>query len=186
MRVIPLVYELSEPSPVPQVAVSSSFSTTFNLLFLGTICLRKGVGRLLEAMRLLERQPVQLTLAGPSELDSQAWANANNVRWLGSVPRSEVGSLYRQAQAMILPTLSDGFAITQLESLAHGCPVIASQHCGEVVIPGLNGWLLPSLEPEEIASTSSSMDSATLPRPLAHQGFDLDQLATALFNATAT
>jgi glycosyltransferase involved in cell wall biosynthesis len=37
---------------------------------------------------------------------------------------------------MILPTLSDGFALTQLEALAYGCPVIASQFCGEVVTPG--------------------------------------------------
>jgi glycosyltransferase involved in cell wall biosynthesis len=83
---------------------------------------------------------------------------------------------------MILPTLSDGFAITQLEALAHGCPVIASSFCGEVVTPGRNGWLLPSLEPEAIAATiAEAMATAhELPRPLARPTFGLQQLAEAL------
>ena len=42
----------------------------------------------------------------------------------------------------ILPTLSDGFALTQLEALAHRLPVIASRQCGEVVIDRVNGLLL--------------------------------------------
>lgn len=182
MHVIPLAYELSKPLLSSQQLAQASLSKPFQLLFLGRVGLRKGIGRLLDAMSLLERQPVQLTMAGPSELDPQAWAGAPNIRWLGPVPRSDVGSLYRQAQAMILPTLSDGFAITQLEALAHGCPVIASQLCGEVVTPGLNGWILPSLEPEEIASTIlQAMEQASaLPRPLVMPRFGLADLGEAI------
>jgi glycosyltransferase involved in cell wall biosynthesis len=178
LRLIPLVYEPSmERTRCPPAPASP-----FQLLFLGTIGLRKGIARLLEAMRLLEGHPVQLTLAGPSELDPQAWSPAPNIRWLGPVPRSQVASLYGQAHAMILPTLSDGFAITQLEALAYNCPVIASPFCGEVVTPGLNGWLFPSLEPEAIAATiREAIDTAAaLPRPLARPSFGLQQLAAAL------
>jgi glycosyltransferase involved in cell wall biosynthesis len=154
----------------------------FQLLFLGTIGLRKGMARLLEAMRLLEHLPVQLTLAGPSELDPQSWAGASNIRWIGPVPRSRVAELYQQAHAMILPTLSDGFALTQLEALAYNCPVIASEFCGEVVSAGINGWLLPTLEPEAIANTiCEAMDTVhLLPRPLQQPSFGLPQLAAAL------
>jgi glycosyltransferase involved in cell wall biosynthesis len=182
LRLIPLVYEhFHRQTHQPPLPVASA-TPPFQLLFLGTIGLHKGIGRLLEAMRLLERQPVQLMMAGTSSLDPQAWADSNNIRWLGPVPRSDVGALYQQAHAMILPTLSDGFAITQLEALAHGCPVIASRFCGEVVTPGLNGWLLPSLEPEAIATTiTEAMATAhELPRPLARPNFGLQQLAEAL------
>jgi glycosyltransferase involved in cell wall biosynthesis len=182
LRLIPLVYESpSNLQPRPSAEASPS-SGPFHLLFLGTIGLRKGIARLLEAMRILEGWPVQLTLAGPSELDLQAWAGAPNIRWLGPVPRSQVAPLYQQAHAMILPTLSDGFALTQLEALAHGCPVIASQFCGEVVRPGINGWLLPSLEPDAIAATIlEAIDTAqALPRPLQRPAFRLAQLAEAL------
>lgn len=182
LRVIPLAYERSQPSPRHQDPAPPSPSHPFQLLFLGTIGLRKGVGRLLEAMRLLQGQPVQLLLAGPSELDPLAWAGAANIRWLGPVPRSEVATLYRQSQALILPTLSDGFAITQLEALAHGCPVIASQQCGEVVTTGVNGWLLPSTEPEQIAATIiEAMETASqLLRPLPRPIFGMAELANAL------
>jgi glycosyltransferase involved in cell wall biosynthesis len=50
-----------------------------------------------------------------------------------------------------LPTLSDGFAITQLEAMAHGLPVIATPRCGEVVIPGQNGLLVPPADGEALA-----------------------------------
>lgn len=182
LRLIPLVFE---PPPDLQPHPSDAAyppGGPFQLLFLGTICLRKGIARLLEAMRILESEPVQLTLAGPSEVDPQAWAAAPNIRWIGPVPRSQVGQLYRHAHAMILPTLSDGFALTQLEALAHDCPVIASRFCGEVVSPGVNGWLLPSLEPEAIAATirEAMATAQSLPRPLARPHFGFSNLAAAL------
>jgi glycosyltransferase involved in cell wall biosynthesis len=192
----PLVYE-----PQPQAALGLLDSWTghpdhasdgrggraFQLLFLGTIGLRKGMGRLLDAMGLLEGKAVQLTLAGPSELDPAAWACRANVRWIGPQLRSQVAGLYAAADAMILPTLSDGFALTQLEALAHGCPVIASRRCGEVVRPGINGWLLDDLEPPTLAACilEAAATAATLPRPLARPCFGLDQLADVLLTAQA-
>lgn len=121
------------------------------LLFLGQINLRKGIGRLLDAMRLLKHEPVTLTLAGPSEIDSRAWSDLPAVSWIGPVPRSQVAEQYRRADGFILPTLSDGFALTQLEALGHGLPVIASKRCGEVVEDGVNGLILADCEPSTIA-----------------------------------
>ena len=124
---------------------------TLSVLFLGQINLRKGSGRLLDAMRLLKDDDIELTLAGPSEIDPAAWADLPKVRWVGPVPRSEVARYYRAADLFILPTLSDGYALTQLEALAHGLPVLASKSCGAAVTHGKNGWLLEDLEPATIA-----------------------------------
>jgi glycosyltransferase involved in cell wall biosynthesis len=71
---------------------------------------------------------------------------------MGPVPRSEVGRIYQEADCFILPTLSDGYALTQLEALSQGLPVIASKHCGEAVTNGHNGWILEDLEPATIAA----------------------------------
>lgn len=186
LSVVPLVFNPAPaalaPQPAPHPTSPASSSGCFQLLFLGTICLRKGIGRLLDAMQCLQQEPVRLTLAGPTELDPQAWANRANIHWIGPVTRSQVHSIYQQAHAMILPTLSDGFALTQLEALAVGCPLIASPFCGQAVTTGVNGWILPSLEPEAIADTIRlAMDTAgALPRPLAAPPFGLDDLADQL------
>jgi glycosyltransferase involved in cell wall biosynthesis len=182
MDLVPLVFEPSNPTLNSDSSPPLATSKPFQLLFLGTIGLRKGIARLLEAMHLLEQHPVQLILAGPSEIDPQTWAGAPNICWLGPVPRSRVAALYARAHSMVLPTLSDGFAITQLEALTHNCPVIASQHCGEVVTHGVNGWLLPDLEPETIAATIQEAMATVhlLPRPLQRAGFGLAELSQRL------
>jgi len=64
------------------------------------------------------------------------------VKWFGPVTRKETAEKYKAADVFILPTLSDGFAITQLEAQAHGLPVISSKHCGGVVEHGHNGIIL--------------------------------------------
>jgi glycosyltransferase involved in cell wall biosynthesis len=178
---LPLVFD-APPAHRPARSRLRQAGEPFQLLFLGTIGLRKGVARLLEAMRLLEGTPIQLTLAGPTQIDPVAWADRPNIRWIGAVPRSGVAQLYAAADAFVLPTLSDGFALTQLEALAHGCPVIASTCCGDVVQPGLNGWLLPSLEPVDLAgSLRDACDAvAGLPRPLQQPSFTMEDLAAAL------
>jgi glycosyltransferase involved in cell wall biosynthesis len=180
LRLVPLVYE--PPFPTPYPLRPGTAGEPFQLLFLGTIGLRKGMGRLLEAMRMLEGLPIQLTLAGPTEIDPVCWAGRPNIRWAGAVSRGQTGALYAAANALVLPTLSDGFALTQLEALSQGCPVITSSHCGEVVIPGANGWLLPGLEPETIAATirQAAETAMMLRRPLPSPAFGLDDLAPAL------
>jgi glycosyltransferase involved in cell wall biosynthesis len=79
--------------------------------------------------------PIQINI--PEDLRSN-----QKLRWFGPVARNKVQNYYEQADVFILPTLSDGFALSQLEALAHRLPVIASRQCGEVVIDRVNGLLL--------------------------------------------
>ncbi|WP_144059887.1 glycosyltransferase family 4 protein [Rhodopirellula sallentina] len=124
------------------------------ILFLGQVNLRKGIGRLVDAMRLLvDDSRFELTLAGPSEIDPDLWSSLPNVHFVGPLRRSDVAAAYRAADVFILPTLSDGYALTQLEALSYGLPVIASRHCGAAVTHGENGLVLPDLEPSTIAAT---------------------------------
>lgn len=153
--VVPLVYKNDRQRSDTTVASTPDHPDTkkWEILFLGQINLRKGIGRLIEAMRLLQDDTrFRLTLVGPSEVSSDLWAGLENVRWLGPLRRSEVDQMYRQASVFILPTLSDGYALTQLEALSNGIPVIASQRCGPAVQDGINGLILKDLDPQTIAS----------------------------------
>ena len=113
------------------------------VLFLGLINLRKGVARLLEAARILHDEPIEFWMVGPVEIaNAGTIENARSVKWFGPVTRNQATEFYRDADVFILPTLSDGFAITQLEAQAHGLPVIVSKNCGKMVENGVNGIIL--------------------------------------------
>ncbi|MCF3648442.1 glycosyltransferase family 4 protein [Synoicihabitans lomoniglobus] len=122
------------------------------VLFLGQVILRKGVGQLFEAVRLLEGHPIRFVFAGPLGVQVPAWIRSNpQVEFTGPVDREEAARLYRSSDVFVLPTLSDGFALTQLEAQAHGLPVIASSSCGRVVNDGVNGLILAEVTPQAIA-----------------------------------
>ncbi len=69
----------------------------------------------------------------------------------GRTGRDQSTAWYQQSHVFVLPTLSDGFAITQVEAMAHGVPVIATPCCGEVVSDGVDGFLVPAREVEALA-----------------------------------
>lgn len=113
------------------------------VLFLGQINLRKGIARLLAAARILRDEPVEFSLVGPMQIaNASAIGDAGRVKWFGPATREQAAQYYRSADVFILPTLSDGFAITQLEAQAYGLPVIASKFCGTVVESGVDGIIL--------------------------------------------
>jgi glycosyltransferase involved in cell wall biosynthesis len=113
------------------------------VLFLGQISLRKGIARLLNVARSFQSQPVEFLMVGPIQITIPEDLRSNRkIRWVGPVTQNSVRNYYEQADVFILPTLSDGFALTQLEASAHRLPVIASRRCGDVVIDRVNGLLL--------------------------------------------
>jgi glycosyltransferase involved in cell wall biosynthesis len=76
------------------------------------------------------------------------------VRFLGSVPRERVLRLFRAADASLLPSAWENFPHTVVESLAVGCPVIATAVGGvpEVVRDGENGLLVAPGDPDALAN----------------------------------
>ena len=144
LLIIPLALENKVPSILPKVYPRRfTESRPLRVLFLGQINLRKGIARLLKAARSFQSQPVEFVMVGPIQINiSEDLRSNRKVRWVGPVARNKVRNYYEQADLFILPTLSDGFGLTQLEALAHRVPVIASRQCGDVVIDRVNGLLL--------------------------------------------
>ncbi len=51
---------------------------------------------------------------------------ANDVLFLGRVPQEDVPVLYRNARAMVMPSLEETFGLPVLEAMAFDCPVLTS------------------------------------------------------------
>ncbi len=150
--VLPLCYESDEISRKPESEKSGKpkAGSPLRVLFLGQVILRKGIQYLIEVARMLEHENVQFDVVGPIGITAAAVANApRNLTFHGRATRDQSASWYRQADVFVLPTLSDGFAITQLEAMAYGLPVVTTPCCGEVVSDGVDGFVVP---PRDVAT----------------------------------
>ena len=155
IRIVPLAFE-ERPLVTPfERAYPAAFSSSrpLRVLFLGQINLRKGIALLLDSIRMLEKEPIEFTFVGPIQLSIPPdLRERRNVRWIGNVSRGNAGEFYRDADVFVLPTFSDGFGITQLEAQAWKLPVVASKFCGEVVIDGKNGCVVPDMTSSAITA----------------------------------
>jgi glycosyltransferase involved in cell wall biosynthesis len=185
LLVVPLSYEAGEIQPMLD---HSSNDKHLRVLWLGQVNLRKGIPYLLEAARLLLTEKVRFDVVGPINISSDAVASAPaNVTFHGRVNRDQIGEWYRRADIFVLPTISDGFALTQLEAMAHGLPVIATPNCGDVIRHEEDGLIVPPRDAEALALAIHSylQDPALLQghsaaAPINAKRFGLNSLARNL------
>jgi glycosyltransferase involved in cell wall biosynthesis len=151
IEVVPLCYEKGEGNRKTEKEIQKS-PGPLRVLFLGQVNIRKGIHHLIEAARRLVKEPIEFLIVGEPDLRPGVIAKAPaNMRWIGAVPRGHVSSVYEQSDVFVLPTLSDGFAITQLEAMKHGLPVIATPNCGRVVEDGKTGFIVPAGDSQGLA-----------------------------------
>lgn len=170
------------------IAEKSSRRSTFDsrhplrVLFLGQVILRKGIQYLIEAARLLEKEPIHFDVVGSIGISEMAITSApSNTTFHGPVSRDRTEAFYRSADLFVLPTLSDGFALTQLEAMAHGLPVIATPNCGEVVSDAVDGLIVPASDANALAEAFQLLlqDPEKLQRMSEATGAKLEQFSLA-------
>ncbi len=142
IEILPLAYE---PSPFTPKEEMRSEDNPLRVLWLGDVIPRKGIQYLVEAAKILTGENVEFIVVGKIRIPAAIVQNApGNIKWKGLISRSQTIQFYQKSDLFVLPTLSDGFAITQLEAMSYGLPVVATNNCGRVVQDGLNGYIIPS------------------------------------------
>jgi len=134
------------------------------LLYAGTIEPRKNVGGLLAAYARCPqamRRRTPLLIAGGSGWGAESVARMidrhqieQNVRVLGYVDDDALAHLYAGAQAMIWPTLYEGFGLPPLEAMASGTPVITS-HVSS--LPEVVGEAAVLVDPHDVNELCQAM-----------------------------
>jgi glycosyltransferase involved in cell wall biosynthesis len=137
--------DLALKSPVPR-----SERDTF-ILAVSTVEPRKRYGLLLDALAESSNPP-RLIVVGKegwnSEADVNRLSSTPGVDWRSNVSDSELWSLYRQAFAVVVPSLSEGFGMSALEAMAVGTPVVSSGHGALAEVTGLAALTPESDDPE--------------------------------------
>lgn len=117
---------------------------TLRVLYLGTLCLRKGGHLAVMAIDKLVRSgfDVELIIAGPSRFYQDKLQSYKGHTYIGSVLASDVAPLMDSCDVLLFPTLSDGFGMVQVEAISRGLPVITTTSSAEVIRHGVSGFIV--------------------------------------------
>lgn len=130
---------------------------------------KKGFAYLLEALKLLKKDGIKLTVVDdPWERVPQQdktkppllsyslrlleWFGLDGlVSFTGRLTREELAHQYSKAEVAVVPSLYEGFGFPASEAMACGVPVIASSAGALPEVVGDAGVLVPPREPEPLA-----------------------------------
>jgi glycosyltransferase involved in cell wall biosynthesis len=132
------------------------------LLFVGTIEPRKNLTRLLSAFEVVHAEGLTdgLTIVGKrgwlygdffARLEASPVRNA--VLFPGYVPDEDLPAVYAGAQALVFPSLYEGFGLPVLEAMACGAPVVASHVSSIPEVGGEAALFFDPTDTDEMAQT---------------------------------
>ncbi len=144
------------------------------LLAVGTVEPRKNYPRLLRAYRRLHGPPPLVVVGREGWAYGEAMAllrSTPGVRLLGHVSDAELLSLYRNALALVFPSLYEGFGLPLLEAMREGLPALIGSRGA---LPELAGDAALAVEAEDEAAIAEGLrrllDDADLRARLAETG----------------
>ncbi len=136
------------------LAGGSPAHAPLNLLWAGTFSVRKGAHYLLESWRRnhLGRH-AKLRIFGSIALpDRLLYPLPDGVEIGGAVPHQELMARFHEADALIFPTLCDGFGMVVTEAWSRGVPVLTTPAAGaaDLLQDGRNGVLFAPASSNEV------------------------------------
>lgn len=115
------------------------------LVWAGKFSMMKGAHYLLEAWRAWSPRHAQLDVYGTINMPTALRLRPpEGVTFHGPVPQSRVLEAFRSADALVFPTLCDGFGLVVNEALSRGLPVITTRRAGasDLIESGRNGLII--------------------------------------------
>jgi len=101
---------------------------------------------------------------GPDKVRSSHFVRAHglNVGFAGFRQRADLPRLYAAGDVFVFPSLGDTYGLVVDEAMAAGLPIISTTAVGEIrerVVDGVNGYLVPSNDPGELAEAMRRLAS---------------------------
>jgi hypothetical protein len=159
----PFLQEKTRPvtlgvKPVPHVATQREPGTPLRILYIGVLLPHKGAHVLIEALKGLPREALEVSLYGAAVPSEQSYADHLReaaqefpVHFYEPYPHDQVGSILSQHDVLVMPMIcEETFSLLAHEALMVGLPVVAAKRgvLPDIVQDGVNGLLF---EPENAA-----------------------------------
>jgi glycosyltransferase involved in cell wall biosynthesis len=159
LRVVPWGIDIrpTDPADIERVRRTYRLDRPF-VLWLGTIEPRKNVPALLDAFARLERDDVELVIAGGEgwndELAAIEGRSSAGVRRIGFVPAGDLAALYAAATVFCFPSRQEGFGLPVLEAMAQATPVVTSAGTATAEVVGEAGI---TVDPTDIGAITDAL-----------------------------
>ncbi len=144
------------------------------LIYVGRFSPEKNLKNLLEALKQVNaaspESPLFLRLVGygPQEAELKAIVHRTGldtfVEFCGAKTQEQLKDIFREGDALILPSTTEPWGLTILEAMCAGLPVIASDRCGctaDVVLSS-NGWQFEAHSLSSLAQALTNLQKCDL------------------------
>lgn len=121
----------------------------FQVLFAGTLCLRKGLRYLLAALEKAAPSGWNVKLAGHVLPEAEPFLSAFrphcSVEQTGPVAQGTLAEWMRQSSVLVLPSVEEAFGLVVVQALSCGLPCIVSDRvgAGDLIVHRENGSIVP-------------------------------------------
>lgn len=128
-------------------------SQPLRVLFAGSMSQRKGLADLLEAVKLLKTNNIELVVMGSLMAPLEFYKNKVAFTYEPGRPNAQVLTLMHSCHVFCLPSIVEGRALVMQEAMSQGLPLIITTHTGgaDLIVEGKTGFLVPIRSPQAIA-----------------------------------
>lgn len=130
----------------------------FRVIQAAQVSIRKGSLTTIKAFSLAELKHAELIMLGGGLAVSGIEKIIEKIKTpntflVPSVPFSKLNDYFNKCSVMVLSSVADGFALVVIYAMASGLPVIVTENVGskDLVVDGVNGYVVPINSPEIIA-----------------------------------
>lgn len=126
------------PKSFEILSVPKNFGNVITIGVVSRIEKIKGMDLVIPAYAMISRHHpgTRLIVVGDGTLKDRMAKQArelncnSNITWAGRQPQEKLSDWYRQMNIVLMPSRSEGFGLTAIEAMAHGCIVVASRTGG--------------------------------------------------------
>lgn len=168
------------PFPLTKNTEPNSASMRRDILFVGSVTLRKGFHTLVKAFNSLNMPGVKLHVVGIYSKEFLIFLRKNgldlvNVVFYGPLNSTTLIRFYRTIDVLVLPSIEDGWGMVVNEAMVQGCIPIVSTGAGssDQIENGKNGYVFEAGNIDELKNCIQ-------------QALGNEQLRLTLFNSIET